>query len=146
VNAVEFWGTFHTFFLWGLEAWVVPPIQIIGLLSLGSLAVCILRPSNIRTHWRASYWFVFTQLLFYPLIIAVGAAFQAHTAARPFRPNPLGEYLLDALTVTSVLTACFWVWRMRELRWLAGSLVVLQEAILFGAMFIAGMSVTGDWL
>jgi hypothetical protein len=127
---------------------MLPPLLIIGLFSLGSLAICIFRRSQIRSHWHASYWFIFTQLLFYPLAIAVGVLFPAASTS-PFaqsRSNSAGEHLLDALTLLSLVTASFWVYRMKGLRWLAGSLAVLQEVVVWGALLIAGMSVTGDWL
>lgn len=149
MSASQFGGTFRTFFWWGMEAWTLPsPVLAVGLLSLGSVFLCIFRQRQMRAHWRASYWLIFTQLLFYPLIIAVGVGFQADTTGpiRAGHPNARGEHLLDVLTWASLVTGCFWVYRMKGFRWLAVSLVVLQEVMIFGAMFIAGMSVTGDWL
>jgi hypothetical protein len=40
----------------------------------------------------------------------------------------------------------FWIYKMKGLRWFAASLVVLLQVILTGAGFIAGMSVSGEWL
>ena len=45
-----------------------------------------------------------------------------------------------------MFTACLWIYRLKGLRWLAASLLLLQGALVIGASFIAGMSVTGDWL
>ena len=41
---------------------------------------------------------------------------------------------------------CLWIWRMKGFRWYASSLTGLIELPTFAAMFVAGMSVTGDWL
>jgi hypothetical protein len=35
---------------------------------------------------------------------------------------------------------------MKGLRWLAVSLVILQETLIWGALFVAGMLVSGDWI
>jgi hypothetical protein len=89
-----------------------------------------------------------TQLLFYPLAIVIGAAFQAsiHPRTEPLQPNRLGEHLLDALTIASLVPAALWVYSMKGLRWLAVRLVILQETVIWGALFVAGMSVSGDWI
>jgi len=149
MNAGQFWTTFQRFFIWGIEAWALPPFLVVGLISLGSILVALLvRNRETRTHWQLSYWFVFTQLLFFPLVIAVGTGFQGELRGpnHTNHTNSLGAHLLDALFVASLITACFWVYRMKGLRWLAIGLVVLQEALLFGAFFIAGMAVSGDWI
>jgi hypothetical protein len=113
---------------------------------LGSaFAALLLRRSQTLANWRNSHWLIFTQLLFYPMVIGVGAAFRADTTG-PIRTNPMAEFILDAITITSLAGACFWIYRMKGLRWLASSLVLFQEVVLFGALFIAGMSVTGDWI
>jgi hypothetical protein len=73
--------------------------------------------------------------------------FPAASSVRPdLKQNVMGHRLLDGLFYLSVATSAFWVWRMRGLRWLAVSLLVLQQVILIGAGFVAGMSVSGDWL
>ena len=89
-----------------------------------------------------------TQLLFCPLAIAIGAAFQAniHPRSEPMQPNRLGEHLLDVRTIASLIAGAFWVYYMKGLRWLGVSLVILQEAVIWGAFLAAGMSVSGDGL
>jgi VanZ family protein len=145
-----FWKAFQTFFVWGIEAWVLPsPILLVGLLSLSIIiAVYSFRRRQVRTHWCPAYWLVFTQLLFYPLIIGVAAGFQGVLRGPDQNPhtNPTGDHLLDVLLYTSLATACFWIYRMKGVRWLAVGLVVFQETILYGALFIAGMAISGDWI
>jgi hypothetical protein len=143
-----FWIEFRTQFAWGLDFWRIPPLMILAILSLLSVTACLFRPSHVHANWKRSYWLVSTQLLFYPLAIAIGSAFQAriHPPTEPLNPNRLGERLLDALTITSLVTAAFWVYYMKGLRWLAVSLVILQETVIWGALFVAGMSVSGDWI
>jgi|SRR5580698_1148167 hypothetical protein len=149
-----FWDKFRTFFFWGLdflrtpEVLKVPIVQVMALVSLASLVVCVMRWQQTKKYWKGSNWLVLTQLLFYPLIIAVGAGFTAHTrtSLSTLRPNQTGERLLDVLAVASLATACFWVCRMKGARWLTLSLVLFQEIVLLGAMFVAGMAVSGDWI
>jgi hypothetical protein len=58
----------------------------------------------------------------------------------------MGERLLDGLFYISLVTSGLWLWRMKGLRWLSASLLVLQQVMLIGAGLVAGMSVSGDWL
>jgi hypothetical protein len=148
MNHAEFWSRFQLFFLWGLQAWRIPPLLITGLASMTSLIFSLFRSPELKRRWRASYWLIFTQLAFYPLAIAVGVLYPA-VSTSPFdryRSNSHGEHILDALTLLSLGMASFWVYRMKGLRWLACSLVALQEVAIWGALFIAGMSVSGDWV
>jgi hypothetical protein len=125
-----------------------PPTAGVAIICLVGVAICLFRPSLVRSSWRRSYWLVLTQLLFYPLAIVIGAAFQAsiHPRTEPLQPNRLGEHLLDALTIASLVPAALWVYSMKGLRWLAVRLVILQETVIWGALFVAGMSVSGDWI
>jgi len=86
-------------------------------------------------------------MLFFPAKVAVGVLFPAVSAVRPhLKENVFGHRLLDALFYLSLAMSAFWVWRMRGLRWFAASLLLLQQVVLIGAGFVAGMSVSGDWL
>jgi hypothetical protein len=116
-----------------------------GPAFIGKRRSCLVCSSS--ADWRSSYWLVFTQLLFYPLAIVVGVAFRVDTSGpRSPHPDPLGERLLSAMVVASLVTAALWIYRMKGIRWLAGSLVLLQEIVLFGAFLVTRMSVTGDWI
>ena len=57
-----------------------------------------------------------------------------------------GSIFSDGLFYLSLVTSAFWLWRMKGLRWRSASLLVLQQVVLVAAGFIAGMSVSGDWL
>jgi hypothetical protein len=46
----------------------------------------------------------------------------------------------------SFASCVFWIWRMNGFRWFAASLMALMEVPVLGALFVAGMSVTGDFL
>jgi hypothetical protein len=89
---------------------------------------------------------VFTQLLFFPAIIAVGVFYPSATSWPNPQPNRIGDLWLNVLFCGSVGMGAFWIYKMKGLRWFAASLVVLLQVILTGAGFIAGMSVSGEWL
>jgi hypothetical protein len=149
MNEGHFWKAFQTFFVWGIEAWALPPVLVVGLISLSiMIAFYSFRRKQVRTHWHPAYWFVFTQLLFYPLIIGVAAGFQGVLRGPDQNPrtNSLGDHLLQTLLYASLVTGSLWIYRMKGVRWLALGLVVFQETILYGALFIAGMAVSGDWI
>ena len=57
------------------------------------------------------------------------------------KQNLMGEHLLDTgFSYLSLLPySAFWLWRMKGLRWLSASLLVLQQVVLVAAGFIAGM-------
>jgi hypothetical protein len=96
--------------------------------------------------WRRSYWWVFAQLLFFPLILAAADLFPASGGGPFAKANPYGERILDVLFIPSIVSACVLVYHLKGLRWLAVALMLLEESILSGALFIAGMIVSGDWL
>ena len=84
--------------------------------------------------------------LFFPATVAVGVLFPALSSWPHPKENVMGHRLLDGLFYFSLVTSTFWLWRMRGLRWVSTSLLVLQQLILIGAGFVAGMSVSGEWL
>jgi len=76
----------------------------------------------------------------------VGVLFPAHSSWPHPQPNAVGIRWLDVLFYLSVTTGCLWVYKMNGVRWFAASLVAALELIISCAGFIAGMSVSGDWL
>jgi hypothetical protein len=138
------------YFVWlceqATEFVVFPPFLVCSVvLSIIIAGLCVgLRPIKTR-RWKGWYWLVFTQLLFYPAVLAV-AALGANTGPPFHQPNKVASVCADILSWTSVALAGFWVWRMKGLRWLAVSLVVLQEVLLFGPFLVAEMAISGRWL
>jgi hypothetical protein len=63
------------------------------------------------------------------------------TAGRHFARNALPTILF-----ASFATCAFGIWRMKGIRWFTASLMAIHELVIFSAYFVAGMSVTGDWL
>jgi len=97
--------------------------------------------------WRPYHWLVLMHALFFPAAIAVGVIW-----ANPADPAlhhttmPLAERCLDGVGYASLISCGFWVWRMKGFRWWAASLMAMAEVVIWGALFVAGMSITGEWL
>jgi len=91
---------------------------------------------------------ILTHLLFFIAAIGVGIVWAnpitnptvAHTA------NPVASLFLKGVLYGSLLSCVFWIWRARGFRWYATSLLALAELPVLGALFVAGMSISGDWL
>ncbi len=147
MNAAQFWQSFQRLSLWSFEALLLPRPLIALAICSSSLALAFALQLPFRREvWRPSHWLVFTQLLFFPATITVGVLFPAGGIMPKPVPNVAGRWCLDALWYLSLVMGCVWVYRMKGLRWFAGSLVALQEILVFCAGFMAGMSVSGDWL
>jgi hypothetical protein len=148
MNTAHFSENFQRLFLWSVQFLGVPPVLLMTAVCIVVVAVAFVRQQPFKRQlWRTWHWLIFTQLLFFPAVVAVGVLFPAVSSVRPdLRENVMGHRLLDGLFYLSLATGAFWVWRMRGLRWLAASLLLVQQVILIGAGFVAGMSVSGDWL
>jgi hypothetical protein len=138
------------FSAWALEGTVfLPPLSIALVLSTVSLVWAGIKQRPIRTErWRPYYWLVVTHSFFFVAAIAV-AVFGANPITNPTVPHPpipAAKHCLDFVTLGSFVSCGFWVWRMRGMRWFATSLMLVAEVITYGALFIAGMAVSGDWL
>jgi len=147
---MEHFYTSLRFSEWALEAVVMlPPLSIVLLLSTVSL-VCaaIKQPPFKAARWRPIYWLVVTHAFFFIAAIAVAVlgANPITNPSVPHAPIPTAERCLEIVTLCSLASCGFWVWRMKGLRWFAAGLMLVAEVITYGALFIAGMAVSGNWL
>ena len=119
-----------------------------SILTAGLLASCAWQRPFGSGRWRRHYWLVLTQFLFFPAVVAVGVLYRVNTVPNQPRPkvNPVADWSIDILFFLSLALSFFWVYKMKGFRWFAFCLVALQQVFLFGAAFVAGMSITGDWL
>jgi hypothetical protein len=125
---------------------VFPPCLIVFALLVVNLAFAYIKQQPFRKGlWRGSFWLVFTQILFYPAVILI-AVLGGVNFMPGNRPNTVASLFVDVLSWASLALAIFWVWRMKGLRWVAFSLVALQEFLFCGALFTAGMAISGRWL
>lgn len=130
---------------WALDVPFSRPFSFVFLLGAISFIAAALVQRPFRRHLvKGHHWLVLTQCLFFPAAIAVGV-FWSNPLADPAIAHH-GNLWLDVVTYGSLASCAFWVWRMKGFRWYAASLMTMAEVITWGAIFIAGMSVTGDWL
>jgi hypothetical protein len=116
---------------------VFPPLSLLFIVSSVSLLRAAWTQRTLLTqHWKPHYWYVLTHALFFFAVITVGVV----------HADKFGVVWLNTLMYGSFASCAFWVWRMREFRWFAGSLVALMEVPVLGAVFLVGISVTGDIL
>ncbi len=136
--------------MWALQAmFVIPHALILTLLAATSLTVATLRQRPVhRELWKPHHWLVVTHLLFFPAVIAVGVIWANPVTNPTFPHHPIatGTRMLDLLFYASLVSCALWVWRMKGFRWFATSLMLLAEVPVLCGLFIAGMSVAGDWL
>jgi hypothetical protein len=135
---------------WALEAVVTLPPLILALSLAGSSFVWAgIKQRPFKTGlWKRYHWLSTSHLMFFIAAIAV-AVFYGNPVTNPTIPhpaNPSGELYLGTVTYGSLASCGFWIWRMKGFRWYAASLMTLAEVMTYGALFIAGMAVTGDWL
>jgi hypothetical protein len=147
MDTAHFWESFKRLAGWSLEALGLPPVLLLTAVFGLILIAAVMHDKPFRKGaCRRSNWLVLTQLVFFPLTVAVGALFPASGAGPYAKPNVWGGRLLDASFYLSLASACFWVYRMKGLRWFAIGLIALQEVFVLCAGFVAGMSVSGSWL
>ena len=100
-----------------------------------------------RRLWKPYHWLALSQLLFFAAAIVVGVlGANPVISHRPPSVNRTAELCLEAVEYGSLISCGFWIWRMKGFRWYATSMMALAELFTWGAFFVAGMSITGDWL
>ena len=126
---------------------LVPRVLVLVVLTMISLTLAAIKQRPFeRELWKPYHWLVLTHLFFFPAVIAAGVIWTNPVTNPTIPTTPLkqedGSYLL---WYASLASCAWWVWRMRGFRWFATSLM-LAEVPVFCGLFVAGMSVAGDWL
>ena len=133
-----------------LESVILPPLCILLPLAVVSLVWAWRRQQPVsRGLWRPVHWLMLSHLFFFAATIFIGMLYPAEGS--PYNGSPQiihhgAEAALNRLFYGSLVSCAFWIWRMKGFRWFAASLMAVIECPIVGALFIAGMSVTGDWL
>jgi hypothetical protein len=136
--------------LWAVESMILPPLCILLPLAVVSLVWAWRRQQPMKGQlWKPVHWRVLSHLFFFAATILVGTLYPAEGwpyggLARAIHHRAEGA--ISVLFYGSVVSCGFWIWRMKGFRWFAASLMAVIECPIIGAVFIAGMSVSGDWL
>jgi hypothetical protein len=146
MNLSHIWQFFQLLFI--PLFWVVQ----IPFLGWGCLLLIIVAGALFLWHkpyrkglWKQFYWLVFTQLLFYPAVMAAGWIFQLEP---PFylpnsRTQTTGFWIIGSLFFISIALGLFWVWKIKGFRWYIFSFVATLQLLLCSACLFAGFSITG---
>jgi hypothetical protein len=131
-----------------LEFSYAPPFVFVSLIFIAWIIVAsVLEWRTLRSQWPKLLGWGLVQLVFFPAAIFVGVLGEnpADPALRhaPFRA---AELSLEAVFCLSLAVGAYGVYRLRGSRWVATGSFLLIEWILQGALFLAGMSITGEWL
>jgi hypothetical protein len=131
---------------WALEYLMLPPVGAVFVLAAVSSVWSGLKQRPFQKHlWKRHYWLVPSHLLFFVAAIVVGSLWVGDPR-RLYPASRAATVWLDTVMYGSLASCVFWIWHMKGLRWFAASLMVLAEVLTFGAIFVAGMSISGDWL
>jgi hypothetical protein len=132
---------------WALELVFFTPVHFVFALVLISIVWAGIKQRPFRARlWQPHHWLVLTHLLFFAAAVALGVLCANDNRTAPDHSGRLANLCLGALFYGSFGSCAFWIWRMKGFRWFASSLMALIELPTFGAVFVAGMSITGDWL
>jgi hypothetical protein len=113
------------------------------LIGLIATAIASFRSSSAPRLPKSYYLLPVVLPAGFPLTIAIAIFFAAPSRESPHR---VGSLLLNGLELVALLFGIYCVYRARGLRGFSAALVVAELWILIAAGFIAGMSVSGDWL
>jgi hypothetical protein len=125
------------FYFWPVTlALVIPFIITLALKSpfMGS------EPKFCRRHLS-----VFLPLAVTLLILVWGTVMEHPSDSQSLAPS-WPSYVVDALLIIQLLVSIWVVWFMKGYRWFSVFTVVLEQWFALACAFVAGMSVTGDWL
>lgn len=147
MSVAQFADRFWTFSVWSFEILLLPTVLAIFVLALLSLALACWKQRPFQSGpWKRSHWFVLTQLLYFPVVISLGVLYPASGTSFFYHAESTASRACGLLGLLSLVTAAFWVYRMKGLRWFGFSVVAVLQMILMGAFFVAGMAVSGVWL
>jgi hypothetical protein len=149
VNTTNFWSQFQWFISESLSVARIPPFRYpLVVLYIGLIVSAIWQKPFQRKAWKPQYWLVFTQLFFVPAVCVIGVIYRV--TPDPTKPllkeNAVADWSINVLALLSALSIFLWVYRMKGIRWVVFCILAIQEVFVLGAMFMAGMSISGDWI
>ena len=95
--------------------------------------------------FRRRHLLVLSPLAVTLLILVWGSVMHHPSTSQSLAPNWPG-YVVLALIIIQFLVGIWVVWTMKGYRWFSAFTVALEQWFGLASAFVAGMSVTGDWL
>jgi hypothetical protein len=118
---------------------------ITTVLCLGFCVAVIFNFPFLPFRFRSRYLLVFIPLGISLLILFWGTIMQ-HPSNSPHSGVAWPSYVVNALLILQLLLSIVVVCMMKGYRWFSTSVVLLELWIGLACAFLAGMSITGDWL
>jgi len=97
------------------------------------------------SQFRRRHLLVLSPLAVTLLILGWGAVMQHPSSAQTLAPS-WPSYVVLALLILQLFVSIWVVWTMKGYRWFSAFTVALEQWFGLACAFVAGMSVTGDWL
>jgi len=114
------------------------------LLIIALLTLLLNNPFRHKSSTRQNLLFLLMPFAVTFMIFLIGTIF-AHNNSHSLPPKwPV--YLLIGMASLHIPLGGFLVWKMKGFRWMTITLNIFQMQLSRWALFVAGMSVTGDWL
>jgi|SRR4051812_29849425 hypothetical protein len=124
-----------------------PFLLVIAPLFCGTALAGYMQRAKVSKSRGALSGLVLVQIIAYLLVILIGTL--GKNSADPSLKAPVfpaADHSLTVLFWLTVAISLYFVWRLKEVRWTAALLSLLLLCILQFAFFVAGMSISGDWL
>ncbi|HKF51948.1 MAG TPA: hypothetical protein VKB26_06525 [Candidatus Acidoferrales bacterium] len=137
------------YFKWSLEwSFVWPPGLVATLVLLGNLGASLALKWPFRAErWKKSYWLVFANFLFIPVMLAIGVIWALDpSSVQRGKPNFFAAWTPDGLLIVSLILGIYWIYRMKGLRWFGASITLVALWMLYWAGCITTMALSGYWL
>ena len=136
----------HNFFWLMKQVW--SGITYSGPISLtmASVAIIALALNNpfVYRNYTHKHLLLLTPFFLTFLLLLIGAIF-AHNDSQSSAPE-WPATLLTFIALVHIPLAAFLIWKMKGFRWATVALCPIQIWCSYWALFVASMSVTGDWL
>lgn len=127
--------------MWSALTWFMPVTT--GLLVLFLAAIAHVHAWR-RATWRARELLVLLPFVTW-LLLLVWGTFMRHENSQTLAPH-WPSYVVGAVLLSHIPVSALVIWKTRGVRLVAGASSLLAGWCALCAAFIAGMSVTGDWL
>jgi len=146
----SFWAIYKLYFQWSIDVLFISPNPLVTLaLTVNLLASSFYSWRVQREKWLPRFRWVFTQFLFFPVLVAAGVLGRNLAAYDPVtgtQPTVLAYFIVYGLILVSLCFGLYWVYRLKGYRWLAIGIMLFQLWLMHAAGWIAGMAITGDWI
>ena len=119
------------------------PVTVV--LMAGVVTTLALKFPLLNSQFRSRHLLIFSPLAVTLLILLWGSVMEYSNSSQSLAPAWPSCVVL-ALLIVQALVSIWVVWAMKGYRWFSAFTVALEQWFALACAFVAGMSVTGDWL